>query len=64
MRILYGILGVKLSKWQPHTTQNQDLAIKMLLESNHLKKGEKILIIADKKRGEHADPLIKITVAE
>ncbi|MDR0607888.1 MAG: hypothetical protein LBG52_06180 [Candidatus Peribacteria bacterium] len=32
MRMLYGIYGIKLEKRAEHTTENQDIAVKVLLE--------------------------------
>lgn len=63
MKILYWIQGIKLDKWEKHTTENQDLAIKYLLKIKKIKKSEKVLIIADKNRGQKKDPLIRITIA-
>lgn len=63
MHLFYAIQGIKLDKFQPHTTENQDLAIKTLLKLKKIKKGEKILIVADKNRGTKRDPLIRITIA-
>ncbi len=61
MRILYGIHGIKLQEWAEHTTENQELAMKILSESGFVQPGEQIIMIADKDRGEHKDPLIRIT---
>jgi pyruvate kinase len=61
MRILFSIQGIQLKKRANHTTENQENAMKILLEKKLIKKGDKIVIIADKKRGSETDPLIRIT---
>ena len=37
MRILYAIQGIKLDKREQHTTENQDIAIKILVDKKYLK---------------------------
>jgi pyruvate kinase len=61
MRMLFGIQGMKLEKRAKHTTENQTIAIQILLEKGLIHKGDKIVIIGDKKRGEQKDPLIRVT---
>lgn len=61
MRILYGIHGIKLEAWAEHTTENQSLALNILSERGLVQSGEQIIMIADKDRGDHKDPLIRVT---
>jgi hypothetical protein len=37
MRILYAIQGIKLEKRAEHTTENQDIAMKILKEKAYIK---------------------------
>jgi len=64
MRILYGIEGIQFDKWESHTTENQEKAIKILLKKKLIKSWDKIVIIADKKRNGKTDPLIRVTVVD
>ncbi|MDR2190701.1 MAG: hypothetical protein LBP53_06030 [Candidatus Peribacteria bacterium] len=64
MRILFGIQGMKMKQRADHTTENQEIALQMLLEQGLVSSGDKIVIIADKKRGEKTDPLIRVTIVE
>ena len=64
MRILAGIVWIKLDEWKEHTSENQDQAVKILKEKNLISYWEKIIIIWDKKRWKETDPLIRITVVE
>jgi pyruvate kinase len=61
LRILFSIHGMQFKKRANHTTENQENAMKVLLEKNLIKEGDKIVIIADKKRGSETDPLIRVT---
>jgi pyruvate kinase len=38
MRILFGIQGIKLEKRAEHTTENQDIAVKLLLQKKYVQK--------------------------
>lgn len=61
MRVLFSINGILLEKRAEHTTENQEIAISKLLEKKLIKSWDKIVIIADKKRGSETDPLIRVT---
>lgn len=63
MRILFGIQGMKLKKRANHTTENQTIAMKILLDKGLIQKGDKIVLIGDKSRGEQKDPLIRVSTA-
>lgn len=59
--ILFGVKGMKLAEWAEHTSENQEIAVNMLLEKGYIKSGDKLVIIGAKQRGDTMDPLIRIT---
>lgn len=63
MRMLFGIHGIKLEKRENHTSENQDIAVKLLLDQGFVKSGDQIVVIGDKERGKKKDPLIIVTTA-
>ena len=64
MNILAGIQWIKMDEWKEHTSENQDLALKILKEKNLISYGEKIVIIWAKRKDKVVDPLIRISVVE
>ena len=64
MNILSSIQWIKMDEWKEHTSENQDLALKILKEKNLISYGEKIVIIWAKRKGKVVDPLIRISVVE
>ena len=64
MNILAGIQWIKMDEWKEHTSENQELALKILKERNLISYGEKIVIIWAKRKSKVVDPLIRISVVE
>jgi pyruvate kinase len=64
MNILAGIQWIKMDEWKDHTSENQELALKILKERNLISYWEKIIIIWAKRKDKVVDPLIRISVVE